>query len=92
MSLNVRNGAKRIDLVTLHQCSNASRQAHLFSMRSFGGAVKYSLFAMVFATRPTNLDLDPSNAGTGSQGNVNQKHPLGLTSRKPKDSENPLKR
>ena len=52
MSLKVLHGAQRINLATFHHESIASRRAHLFNACRFCGALKYSLFAMVFATRP----------------------------------------
>ena len=64
MTLNVLNGAQRFDLVTFHRESIARRQAQLFGVYSFGGAVNYSLLAMVFATKPAIFCFDPSTAST----------------------------
>ena len=77
MPCNVQNGAKRTNLVTLQRWSIASRQAHLFYVCSFGSALKYSLFAIVFATRPAIFGLDPSRTSSDIPGFVFQKHPLG---------------
>ena len=63
-SLNILNGAQHFDLVTFHRESIASKQAQLFDVYSFGGALNYSLLAMVFATRPAIFCFDPSTAST----------------------------
>ena len=64
MTLNVLNGAQRFNLVTFHRESIARRQAQRLGVYSFGGALRYSLRAMVFATRHAMFCFDPSTAST----------------------------
>ena len=63
-SLNVLNGAILIDLVTLLRWSIASRRTRRFSVRRFCVGLKYSLFAIIFATRRAIFAFDPTTAST----------------------------
>ena len=67
-SLNVLNGAGNFVLATFQRRSVASKQAQLFGVHSFSGALTYISPAMLFAIRHAIFYFHSSTASTAFLG------------------------